>query len=253
MSEGDRVRPAIALQLHTLREELARNFEETLAFVASCGYAAVETAALHGRSAAEFRRALDAAGLALCSAHGMPFGPDAARALDDAEALGAELVVVPFAHPDRFASAGGVGALAGELNGAAALAMRRGLRLGYHNHFWEWRALEDGRPAFDALIERLDPAVELEIDVYWAKTAGRDPAAEIAKHGARVTRLHLKDGPADKPESAMTALGEGVVDLAAAMRAAKRAEWHVVELDRCATNMREAVRRSAAWYDESIR
>lgn len=235
------------VQLHTLREELARDLEGTLAFVAGCGYAGVETAALHGRSASAFRSVLGANGLAACSAHGMPFGEGAERAFDDAAMLGAPLVVVPFAHPDRFASASNVAALADELNAACALARSRGLRLGYHNHFWEWRALEDGRLAFDALVARLDAGVELELDTYWAKTAGRDPAAEIAKHGARVTRLHLKDGPADKPESAMTALGEGVVDLSAAMKAAQHADWMLVELDQCAGEMREAVRRSAEW------
>ena len=239
--------PRFGVQLHTLREDLARDLDDTLAFVARCGYAGVETAALHGRSAAAFRSALGANGLAVCSAHAMPFGPDAARALDDVAALGAPLIVVPFAHPDRFASASSVAAFAGELNAACALARSRGLRLGYHNHFWEWRALEDGRLAFDALVARLDAGVELELDTYWAKTAGRDPAAEIAKHGARVTRLHLKDGPADKPESAMTALGEGVVDLSAAMKAARHADWMLVELDQCAGEMRDAVRKSAEW------
>ena len=134
-----------------------------------------------------------------------------------------------------------------ELNAASAHAGSRGLRLGYHNHFWEWRALEAGSVAFDELAARLDPAVELELDIYWARTAGRDPSAEIARHGSRVTRLHLKDGPADQPESPMTALGDGAVDLRSAMRAAKHADFMLVELDQCATSMREAVRRSAEW------
>ncbi len=239
--------PRFGLQLHTLRDDLARDLETTLAFVARCGYAGVESAALHGRSAGAFRKVLDSNGLAVCSAHAMPFGEGAARTLDDAQELGAPLVVVPFAHPDRFASASSVAALAVELNAACALAQSRGLRLGYHNHFWEWRALEDGSTAFDALVARLDPAVELEIDIYWAKTAGRDPVAVIAEHGARVTRLHLKDGPADKPESPMTALGDGVVGLSAAMKAATHADWMLVELDQCAGEMREAVRRSVEW------
>ena len=239
--------PRFGVQLHTLREELARDLDDTLAFVAGCGYAGVETAALHGRSAAAFRSVLDANGLAACSAHAMPFGEGAERAFDDAATLGAPLVVVPFAHPDRFASTASVAALADELNTACAFAQSRGLRLGYHNHFWEWRVLEAGGTAFDALVARLDASVELEIDIYWAKTAGRDPSAEIAKQGARVTRLHLKDGPADKPESPMTALGEGVVDLRSAMKAARHADWMLVELDQCAGEMREAVRRSAEW------
>lgn len=239
--------PRFGLQLYTLREECGRDLEATLAFVARCGYAGVEVAALHERSARELRALLDADGLAVASLHALPFGDAAERALDDAQALGAPLVVVPFAHPDRFASASGVSALAGELNAACALTKTRRLRLGYHNHFWEWRALKDGRAAFDALVARLDSAVELELDVYWATVAGRDPAALIAQHGARVTRLHLKDGPAGEPESPMTALGDGVVDLRGAMRAAAHADWMLVELDRCAGEMKQAVRRSAEW------
>jgi len=242
-----RVTPRFGLQLYTLREDVARDLDDSLAFVARCGFPAVEAALLPGLTARALRSALDRHALRVCSAHALPFGDGADRALDDAQALGAPLVVVPFAHPERFASASNVAALADELNAAAALVRSRGLRLGYHNHFWEWRALEDGSAAFDAFVSRLDPAVELELDVYWARTAGRDPAAETTRLGARVTRLHLKDGPADKPESPMTALGDGVVDLKAAIAAAAHADWMLVELDQCATSMREAVRRSAEW------
>jgi sugar phosphate isomerase/epimerase len=239
--------PRFGVQLYTLREDCARDLDGALAFVARCGYAGVEVASLHERSARDFRALLDAHGLAVASVHALPFGDAAERALDDAQALGAPLVVVPFAHPDRFASDDGVAALAGELNAAHALARSRGLRLGYHNHFWEWRALERGRAAFDALVAHLDPAVELELDVYWATTAKRDLASLITALGARVTRLHLKDGPADEPESPMTALGEGVVALTSAIAAATHADWMLVELDQCAGKMTEAVRRSAEW------
>ncbi len=239
--------PRLGVQLYTLRDDCARDLEGTLAFVARCGYAGAEVAALHERSAREFRALLDANGLVVASMHAMALGDDAARAFDDAGALGAPLVVVPLGHPDRFSSASRVAAFADELNAACALARNHGLRLGYHNHFWEWRSLEDGRAAFDVLVARLDLSVELELDIYWAKTAGRDPAAVIRDHGARVTRLHLKDGPADEPGSPMVALGDGVVDLRSAMREASYADWMLVELDRCAGEMKEAVRRSARW------
>jgi sugar phosphate isomerase/epimerase len=241
--------PRFGLQLYTLRDACARDLAGTLAFVAGCGYAGVEVAMLHERGARDFRALLDANGLAVASCHALPFGDAAARSFDDAQALGAPLVVVPFAHPDRFASASSVAALADELNAACALAQSRGLRLGYHNHFWEWRALEDGRAAFDALVAQLDPAVEIELDVYWATAAKRDPAGEIRAFGPRVTRLHLKDGPGDTPESPMVALGDGVVDLRGAMLAAQHADWMLVELDRCAGKMTEAVQRSAEWLD----
>jgi sugar phosphate isomerase/epimerase len=45
----------------------------------------------------------------------------------------------------------------------------------------------------------------------------------------------------------MVALGDGAIDLRSAMRAAAHADWMLVELDQCAGEMKEAVRRSAEW------
>jgi sugar phosphate isomerase/epimerase len=61
--------------------------------------------------------------------------------------------------------------------------------------------------------------------------------------------LHIKDGPADDPASDMTAVGDGVIDVAG-IAAASRAAWHVVELDRCATDMLEAVEKSHRFLTE---
>ena len=56
--------------------------------------------------------------------------------------------------------------------------------------------------------------------------------------------LHVKDGPADDPGAPMVAVGAGVVDIPAILRANPAVEWHLVELDRCATDMYEAVAES---------
>jgi hypothetical protein len=45
----------------------------------------------------------------------------------------------------------------------------------------------------------------------------------------------------------MTAVGEGVMDIAGALQASEVPEWHIVELDRCATDMFEAVEKSHEW------
>jgi len=42
-------------------------------------------------------------------------------------------------------------------------------------------------------------------------------------------------------------VGAGNVDVEAVLRAASFAEWHVVELDHCATDMFEAVEQSARY------
>ena len=236
----------IAIQLYSLRKEAGSDLEGTLARLGRIGFRGLECAGLHGLSARDFRSRVEAHGMEICSSHGMATGDGAAAVLDEAALLGSPLVVVPMAPPDRFETEDAVAAVADELNEALPLARERGLGLAYHNHFWEWRALGAGRLAFDVLLDRLDPEIGIELDVYWAQTAGQDPALLLSGLGPRATRLHLKDGPADEPTSAMTAAGEGCVDLAAAA-AASPAPWHIVELDRCDGDMFEAIEKSYAY------
>jgi sugar phosphate isomerase/epimerase len=92
------------------------------------------------------------------------------------------------------------------------------------------------------LLEHLSPDVFLEIDTYWVKTAGVDPAAVLREIGRRAPLLHIKDGPAVQ-EAPMTAVGAGVLDWPAVAEASS-AEWWIVELDRCATDIWEALQQS---------
>jgi hypothetical protein len=50
-------------------------------------------------------------------------------------------------------------------------------------------------------------------------------------------------------EDPMTALGAGRMPVAEILAAAPSAEWHIVELDHCATDMMEAVGASMTWLD----
>ena len=120
-----------------------------------------------------------------------------------------------------------------------------GLRLGYHNHDHELAPLPDGTPALEALAAALDPAVLLEVDTYWAAVAGQDVPALLGRLGERVRYLHVKDGPVTRDDP-MTAVGAGRMPVAEILAAAPAA-WHVVELDRCATDMMTAVGDSLAW------
>ena len=68
----------------------------------------------------------------------------------------------------------------------------RGIRLGYHNHSFEFAPL-DGTTVWDVLLAELPAGVELELDVYWASVGGRDPVAEIRDGAERVRLIHMKD------------------------------------------------------------
>jgi sugar phosphate isomerase/epimerase len=89
--------------------------------------------------------------------------------------------------------------------------------------------------------------VLLEVDTYWAAVGGQDVAALLGRLGDRVRYLHVKDGPVVDRDDFMTAVGAGRMPVAEILAASPSAQWHVVELDRCATDMMTAVGDSLAW------
>jgi sugar phosphate isomerase/epimerase len=234
----------VALQLYTLREQLAQDFEGTIRKVADMGYLGVETANLFGGSPASAARLFGELGLAVTSAHSpLPLGDQKQEVIDTMGALSCKRLVVAWQPPEKYQSLDGIRSICDTLNEGAAVAKAHGFALGYHNHWFEYEPVENRIPT-DVMLEHLDPDVFLEVDVYWVQTAGQNPAEVVRRLGSRAPLLHIKDGPC-QIEAPMTALGEGVVDIPGVVAAgAGSVEWLVVELDRCATDMVEAVRKS---------
>jgi len=235
-----------ALQLYTVREQLAADRAGVLAQVAALGYGAVEPFNILSDPDG-LRADLDAAGLSACSVHAAPAGEAAEDVVRAARTLGADTIIIPYLPPPRFADADGVQALARELNELAAGLAGQGLRLGYHNHDFELSSLVGGVPALEVLADQLDDAVLLEVDTYWAAVGGQDVPALLGRLGDRVRYLHVKDGPVVSRDDFMTAVGAGRMPVAEILAASPSARWHVVELDRCATDMMTAVGDSLAW------
>ncbi len=243
-----------ALQLYTVRELLPAARREVLASIAAIGYGAVEpfgilsdTAGLAGDIAA--------AGLACCAVHATPEGEDAEAVIAAAGLLGTDTVVVPYLAPARFADEDAVRAVAADLTSMAGRLAARGMRLGYHNHDFELASLIGGRPALEVLADSLGDRVLLEVDTYWAAVGqaaagGPDDGSGVPdllrRLAERVRYLHVKDGPITRDDP-MTAVGAGRMPVADILAACPSAQWHVVELDRCATDMLTAVGESLSW------
>jgi sugar phosphate isomerase/epimerase len=236
---------ATSIQLYSLRDECAVDFRAVLARLGTIGFVGVETAGFHGLTGAEVRGALDDAGLTTSSAHVGLAKPDAYEAaLDEHQDLGCDTVVIPALAPASFADLDGIRKAADLVNATNERARARGLTLGYHNHFWELESVIDDRPALLHLFDHVDDSVIAEVDIYWARVGGADPARLVADLGPRAALLHVKDGPGVDPAQAMVAVGDGAIDVAGVVAAAPAARWHIVELDRCDTDMFEAVERS---------
>jgi sugar phosphate isomerase/epimerase len=233
----------ISIQLYTLRDQLAIDLDGTLAALADIGYRKVEHAGFVGRSAAEFRAALDAAGLRASSGHvgiPQPFDADAwQRALADARTVGSRYVVHPFFGvnddgPIRDSAT--YRAFARDLNRAGLLAKRAGLKFGYHNHHFEFFRLDGGdRTGFDVLTAETDPdLVHLEVDLFWVTRGARDPVDVIRANRGRIRQFHVKDMNAD---GSFEDPGQGLIDFARIFghsREAGVAEY-IVERDNAGT------------------
>jgi sugar phosphate isomerase/epimerase len=238
----------IAVQLYALRTAAAQDLPGVLERVARAGFLGVEYASLHDQAPRDVHRWTTDLGLVGVAVHRrLPSGAEGERVLDEAEELGVDTVVVPWADPARFADDAAIAALAEELRQAQTQAAARGMRLGYHNHEFEPAARgADGTTGLERLFELAGPGLLAEVDIYWATMGGADPAALIGRLGPRVRLLHLKDGPADPADrdAPQVAVGAGTVDVTGAIEAGDAVEWHVVELDSCATDMLEALTTS---------
>ncbi len=247
---GPRVGSAVdawGVQLYTLREALAVDFDATVEAVAAVGYREVELFQLHGLTPRELRARLDAVGLRATSSH---YGLDAIRGdlertIEGALTLGQSLMVVP-SIPGSERTPAGLARVADDLNRAGEAVRAAGLRFGYHNHDWELRALEDGTVPMDLLLDRTDGAlVDWQMDIYWTVHGGADPLEQLERRSGRVTSVHVKDRTAD---GRMVDVGDGVIDFAGVLgEALGRGLRHAyVEHDRPGDPV-ESVRRSYAY------
>ena len=234
----------ISVQLFTLRDQLAVDFAGTIAALAAIGYRRVEHAGFVGRTVQAFKEVTDANDIWVSSGHvsiPQPFDEAAWNAsLEDALVLGSTYIVHPFfginfATGEVVRDSATWAAFAEDLNTAGRMARDAGLRLGYHNHNWEFFPLDDnpGMTAYDLLIEETDPReVHFEMDLFWVTRGARDPVDLLRRLRGRVRQYHVKDmnqgGSFGDP-------GTGLIDFPRIFGSTRNVEEYIVERDDAGT------------------
>jgi sugar phosphate isomerase/epimerase len=243
----------IALQLWTIRNAMASDVEQALRRVKSAGFSAVEIAPLApGMAPERLAACLARHELAVVSIHGDLPAPNNIDLWTKVtrECQCPKIVWHGWPRDPRFDSLAGVRDLISACNDAGKIARDHGFQMGIHNHWWEFESLDGDRP-IRLFHELLHPAIFWQLDVYWAQTAGVDPADALLDFEPRIGSLHWKDGPAIQGE-AMTALGRGNVDVPRVMKAITHPVDWIIELDECATDPLDAAQQSL-FYLESLR
>lgn len=234
--------PSVAVQLYTVRNELEKDIPGTLKKLADIGIKNVEAAFWPKNVTAEQAAGhLKDAGLSVCSSHvEIPVADIKDTVLKTAEALNTKRIIWHgWPEDKRYSSLDGTKELIDIYNKAGETAKAAGLQFGLHNHWWEFRNKVGGRFVYEWLLEGTSKDVFFELDTYWIKVAGHEPASIIDKYGSRAKMLHMKDGPAefkqslveDKPDP-MVALGHGTQNMPAIAKAAQaNIDWMVIEMD----------------------
>jgi sugar phosphate isomerase/epimerase len=244
----------LSIQMYTVRELTKTDFFGTLQKIADIGYAAIEGGPPAGTSDAEFKKRLDDLGMRISSAWAWPTKANAAEIAERAKLYGYTTITNGFWIPE-LETREKIQAAGEKLKASAEALAPYGLTFCVHNHWFEFDRL-NGQLKYDLLLAAAGPAVQCELDIYWASNFGQMDVPAIVKQWAdRTPLLHVKDGPLQQ-DAAQTAVGSGKLDVAACINAAdpKVLKYLVVELDNYAhghEKMMNAVRDSYHWLTSS--
>jgi sugar phosphate isomerase/epimerase len=218
----------VGLQLYTLRDQLAQDPVANITKVAGIGYQEVETFYDWGTHNGKFWGLTPKALSALFKEHRLTT-PSGHYQLNDyltkgngkndalepqielAAALGQQYFIVPVLPLglwDKKLSSADYGFMASQLNKAGELCKKNNLKIGYHNHYWEFKQLSDKQATgYDVLLKETDPSlVTFELDLFWAVKAGKDPITLFKEAPGRFFSWHVKDMD-KKNTTSLTAAG----------------------------------------------
>jgi sugar phosphate isomerase/epimerase len=184
----------LGMQLYTVRDAMAKDFDGTLARVAGLGYKEVEFAGYFGKTPQQVKAALAANGLTSPSTHvGYDMlGDKLPQVVEASTVIGHKFIVNPWIDEPVRNQPGAWQRAAEAFNRAGATTAKAGIQFAYHNHHFEFVPVEGKKP-LDLILDTCDPAlVKIELDLCWTAAAGQDAVAWFQKHPGRFPMVHVK-------------------------------------------------------------
>lgn len=228
-----KAQPEIGLQLYTFRAQIPKDVPGMLKKISDMGIRYLEGGGTYNLSREEYKRLLQQNNLQIIS-YGAGFdelqkNPEAVA--EKAKFFGAKYVMCSWVpHNGDVFTIDDTKKAVDVFNKAGKVMKEAGLQFMYHAHGYEFQPYEGGT-FFDYMLRNMNPQyANFQMDVFWFKNSGQDPAAWLQKHPKRFLSLHLKDRQHGTPDN-LTAradvetnvtLGTGDVDIAAVMKVAKK-------------------------------
>jgi len=221
----------LGLQTYSVRREMAKDVEGTLAIIRELGFMELETTAPAHMRPEEFRKRLEAVGLKATSTNTgwEQFAEDTKRIIGNAQALGAKYIMCPSIPHKKVLTMDDCQLAITSFNNWGEQFKAAGIRFVYHPHGPEFQPSPDGT-LLDTLIKGMKPGIaDFEMDTFWFLWPGYDPVAYLNRYRGRWILMHLKDLQKgakgdltpDAPESVDVPVGTGQVEWPAVFRAAQ--------------------------------
>ena len=240
----------IALQLYSVRRELARDLFGTLQAVARMGYEGVEFAGAPQHRPALIRALLDEAGLVCCGWH-LPFEllqeDRLAETIAYQRAVGNRRLIVPglpaSSREDWMR-------MADYFNRLADRLAPYDLVVGYHNHTQEFSPV-DGETPWDIFFSRTDRRGIMQLDFGNAHAGNGDVVAILKKYPGRAGTVHVKSysrelGKSDRSRGYRPLIGEDELpwpEIFQLCESTGGTDWYIVEYESDQYPPLEAVER----------
>ena len=205
----------IGAQLYTVRDftKTVPEIKETLAKIADIGYKSIQISALGPIEPKELRAIADENDLEVAITHS-----DRNRILNDTSALIEEHNILGCKHIGigyfkfQTDSSESYDDFIKELEPAAKLIRKSGLKLHYHNHAFEFEKVGN-ITGFEYFVKNTDPDLwGFILDTYWVQYGGCNPTDMIYSMKDRINAIHLKDFAIKDDTQRMAEIMEGNLD-----------------------------------------
>jgi sugar phosphate isomerase/epimerase len=225
----------IGTQLWCVRMQLAKDVPGTLEAVGEAGFEAVELENAFGKSGAEWKKHLDAAGLQACGFHHTLAelqGDKLAASVEFNEAIGNRNLIIRSLRDEVYKSAGLLKETADQVNEISEKLKPHQMRVGYHNHMLDFNRI-DGEYWWNRFADQTAKAVILQFDTGNAsEMEGVTPQALIERNAGRTVSMHVKPFSKKDPNAY---IGKDELDWPAIMTAAETKggiEWYIIEYEK---------------------
>lgn len=227
----------IAVTLYNVREycQTESDLDCTLDKLCKIGYKAVQVSGVPLEPEV-IKKQLDKHGLFCCATHdGLAMiNEETQRLIDKMHTLECDFVALGAPPIEYIKDRAKFDELTAIFNEKGQQLLSEGIRLGYHNHHFEFAHLEPHKTVLELFYEKTcSKCVFSELDVHWVQRGGCNPETWIRKLAGRIPVIHFKDFAMIEMNPVYCEIGEGNLEWNKIIQACRdtNVRWYSIEQD----------------------